>query len=139
MITQLVYASARKPNCTSGEIEKIVQSCKKNNGPMNVTGVLLYSKSHFVQYLEGNYKTIFGLYDKIKTDDRHGNVVLISTGVVEDRLFPSWQMGSKYFNTEEVSFNSDITVAEAKLFNDILMGNGPNNTKTIGIIKKIFK
>ncbi|MEQ9165113.1 MAG: BLUF domain-containing protein, partial [Fulvivirga sp.] len=48
MLSQLVYVSNRKPNCTEEEIEKILASCKKNNPPLNITGILLYSDKKFI-------------------------------------------------------------------------------------------
>jgi Sensors of blue-light using FAD len=58
MLSQLVYVSNRKANCTEAEIEKILASCKKNNPPLNITGVLLYSDIKFIQLVEGEYKVI---------------------------------------------------------------------------------
>jgi hypothetical protein len=78
MLSQLVYVSNRKPNCSGEEIEKILESCKKNNAPLNITGVLLYSETKFIQLVEGDAKVIAGLYDKIKKDNRHSNPMMIS-------------------------------------------------------------
>ena len=74
MLSQLVYVSIRKPQCTEEEIQKILDACKRNNQGKDITGVLLYSGTHFVQYLEGDFKKINELYDNIKSDVRHKNV-----------------------------------------------------------------
>jgi hypothetical protein len=64
MLSQLTYVSNRNPNCTNEEIEKILLSCKENNPSLEVTGVLLYSETKFIQMVEGNSKTILELYEK---------------------------------------------------------------------------
>ncbi len=51
---QLVYTSVRKPGCDDYEIKKILESCKRNNPSKDITGVLLHSENHFIQYLEGS-------------------------------------------------------------------------------------
>ena len=70
-IFQLVYTSKRLPNCTDEEIEKILNSCKKNNAPQNITGLLLLAGDKFIQCLEGDKARVTAVYDKIKNDDRH--------------------------------------------------------------------
>lgn len=136
MLSNLVYVSVRKSNCTQEEIQKILDACKRNNGDIDTTGVLLYSDTHFIQYLEGEYKTILGLYDKIKQDDRHKNVVLITTGQIENRLFPSWQMGAKKINQDKIQFETSLSKEEANEFNQIL--GGKENSKAISLMQKFF-
>lgn len=92
MLSQLVYVSNRKPSCTPAEIEKILQACKKNNPPLNITGVLLYSDTKFIQLVEGESKVIMDLYDKIKLDSRHSNPMMIAYGPIATKAFPSWHI-----------------------------------------------
>ena len=77
MLSQLIYTSIRTSECTDSEIDKILDSCKRNNFGIDITGVLLYSDKIFIQYLEGNSKLILELYDKIKLDKRHKNAMLM--------------------------------------------------------------
>jgi hypothetical protein len=139
MLSHLVYVSVRKPNCTEEEIENILAACKRNNAGLDITGVLLYSGTHFLQYLEGDYKEISGLYEKIKKDDRHKNVVLITTGPIKERTFPTWEMGSKKINEGKVEFQTDIDKEEAKTFQDIMSGKNQEGNKALKLIKKFFK
>jgi hypothetical protein len=138
MLSHIVYVSVRKPECSEEEIQKILTACQNNNGKIDVTGVLLYSDTQFVQYLEGDYKQIIGLYDKIKTDDRHRNAVLISSSPISERSFPTWQMGSRRFSADRIAYKTDISKSEEQIFNRILSGNA-SDTKAITIIRKFFK
>lgn len=138
MLSHLVYVSNRRPNCSEEEIGKILSACKKNNAGLDITGVLLYSDTHFVQYLEGEYKEIIGLYDRIKGDSRHKNPVLITSAPIQKRLFPSWQMGSKKL-AESIDFRTDITVSDKNLFQDILAGKAQEGNRAFQLIEKVFK
>lgn len=138
MLSHLVYVSVRQPSCTDQEIEKILASCKKNNAGLDITGVLLYSDTQFVQYLEGEYKEISALYDRIKSDPRHKNAVLITSAPIQKRLFPSWQMGSKKLGSS-VDFKTDITASDKELFKDILAGKVQEGSRTFQLIEKFFK
>lgn len=137
MLSNLVYVSVRQANCTPKEIDKIIESCKKNNGAFDITGVLLYSDKQFVQYLEGEYKEIFALYDKIKKDDRHKNVALISSGKIDKRSFPSWQMGNKKVDFDSIEFRTEMDDVEQSEFNKILAGK--ETSKGLTLLKKFFK
>jgi hypothetical protein len=139
MLSHLVYVSVRKKECTDEEIDKILAACKRNNPKLSITGVLLYSKTHFLQYLEGEYKEIIGLYEKIKSDERHKNVVLITTSAIKERTFPSWEMASKQIDEENVEFQTDLSKEEANSFQEILAGKNQEGNRSLQLIKKFFK
>ncbi|MGM0581991.1 MAG: BLUF domain-containing protein [Bacteroidota bacterium] len=139
MLSHLVYVSVRKKECTDEEIDKILAACKRNNPKLDITGVLLYSKTHFLQYLEGDYKEISSLYEKIKPDNRHKNVVLITTGPINERTFPSWEMGSKEIDEDKIEFQTDLSNEEAKTFQDIISGKDQEGNRSLQLIKKFFK
>lgn len=137
MLYQLIYASVRLTECSDLEIKKILDSANRNNGKYNITGVLLYSQSKFLQVLEGSKDEILGLYDKIKEDKRHKNVIMISLKPIDQRYFPSWQMGSKQVNTDTYDFLSYMSSSEQQEFKALFKGEQSNNA--IAVINKLFK
>lgn len=139
MASNLVYVSERKPNCTEDEIQKILASCKRNNTDLDITGVLLYSDKYFVQYLEGEFSKIFGLYDKIKKDTRHRNVIMISASVIEERSFPSWQMGCKKFDYDSITYETAMSSEEKEQFKAILSGTSFTGNRALDLMKKFFR
>lgn len=138
MLSQLVYVSNRKPSCTQEEIDKILSSCKKNNPALNITGVLLYSDTKFIQLVEGDAKVIMQLYDKIKSDSRHSNTMMISYGPIKDKAFPSWHMGTKKLTTDTIDFTTDITSDDKVIFDKILTGKEENGQRVLSLLKKFF-
>lgn len=139
MLAHLVYVSARKRNCTDEEIEKILEACKVNNGPLDITGVLLYSDTKFIQYVEGKPTALLGLYDKIKKDSRHEKAVMISYNPITKRIFPSWQMGSLKFTSDDISFITDITEQDKDIFQKVISGTETDGTKVRDLLVKFFK
>lgn len=138
MLSQLVYVSNRKPNCTAAEIDKILTSCKKNNPPLDITGILLYSETKFIQLVEGEAKVIMGLYDKIKADDRHSNTMMIAYSPIKEKSFPSWHMGSKKLTSSDVEFNTEISAEDKVIFDGLMTGKEENGQKVLGLLKKFF-
>jgi hypothetical protein len=139
MLSQLVYVSNRKATCTDIEIQKILDSCKKNNPSLDITGILLYSDKKFIQLVEGESKTLNQLYDKIKQDSRHENCMLISYGPIKSKAFPSWHMGSRSIAGSEVDFKTVISDDDKKIFSDLLAGKEEKNgERVLGLLKKFF-
>ncbi len=138
MLSQLVYVSNRKANCTEAEIEKILASCKKNNPGLGITGVLLYSDTKFIQMVEGDAKVITTLYDKIKLDNRHSNCMMISYNPITEKSFPSWHMGARKIAGKDVDFKTDISKEDKDIFNSILTGKEENGMRVLNLLKKFF-
>jgi len=137
MLSQLIYLSYRNENCSDEEIEKILSVSIKKNETKQVTGVLLYSSSNFIQVLEGEKDELLAIYDKIKKDERHRMVVMISLRIIDKRSFPSWQMGSKKFDTNSYEFISKMEEQTVNEFKNLLKGD--NQINAIDIINKFFK
>lgn len=134
---KLIYSSTRQPNCTDKDIQDILESCKKNNPNYDVTGVLLHSEHRFIQYIEGSSERVIGLYDKIKDDKRHKNVVMLSYAPIKERLFPSWHMG--YRSMDNVKFQSDITKEDKDVFESMIAGEKLEGDLGISLLKKFFQ
>ncbi len=139
MLSHLAYVSVRKNNCTEDEIKKILAACEKNNPPLDITGVLLYSDSRFIQYVEGEAVKLTALYDKIKNDARHERVVMISYSPIPNKIFPSWHMGAKKIESKSVDFLTDITQEEKATFNKILNNEQEPGDKVRSMLARFFK
>ena len=138
MLSQLVYVSNRSSKCRQEELDMILDSCKRNNPSLNITGILLYSDSKFIQLVEGEAKTLMELYDKIKKDERHNNPMMISYGPIKEKSFPSWHMGTKDISRNTIDYLSNITSGDKATFNSIIKGNEENGKKVLHLLKKFF-
>jgi len=138
MLSQLVYVSNCKSNCTREEIDHILASCEKNNPSLNVTGILLYSDLKFIQLVEGEARTLMNLYVKIKMDERHSNPMMISYGPIKEKSSPSWHMGTKNISTHAMECTSKNSGADKIIFNKILSGGKEDGQKVLNLLKKFF-
>lgn len=136
---RLVYTSARKPNCTDEEIEKILNSCKRNNPGKNLTGVLLHSEKRFLQYLEGDKDELQQLYDLIHKDDRHAGVNRRDFTKIEERMFPRWSMSYEDLSKNIIEFNTQLTEKDKALFRELVHGDGVIPNRGVRLIKTFFE
>ncbi len=93
MLVRLMYVSRASDSVNQNELVAILKKSKANNVGIGVTGVLCFSAGIFLQVLEGGRSAVSALYNKIATDPRHHDVVLLSYEEVTERSFAGWSMG----------------------------------------------
>ena len=100
---RLIYKSRSVQPLDWDIVHDITDKSEANNESCGVTGVLLASRNHYLQVLEGNFESINQIFRRIVKDDRHCDLSLISFSVVDARLFAGWGMrgiGAFDFNKE---------------------------------------
>ena len=73
-------------------INDIVEQSKDLNREFKITGVLIATRTHFLQALEGDYSSVNRTFFRITSDPRHEDLELVSFGPLEGRLFDDWVM-----------------------------------------------
>ncbi|MFK7951914.1 MAG: BLUF domain-containing protein [Ekhidna sp.] len=119
---RLVYTSARLKNCTDEDIEQILEVSRRNNGKINVTGILIHTDDRFLQVLEGDKEVIMKLYHKIEKDDRHGGSNMRFCEPVKERHFSDWEMAGKKID-KSVEFKTDINDKKRKHYDSMMDGD----------------
>jgi hypothetical protein len=71
---------------------KILMQARVNNRTNGLTGVLCFGDGCFFQCLEGEENAIDKLALKIKEDNRHCDLTVLSRKVIETRSFERWEM-----------------------------------------------
>ncbi len=90
---RLIYASRMTETCEMESLQEILQVSRKNNSAANITGVLIYDPSFFLQCLEGPKEVVNKLYQKVLADDRHKDETLLEYANIQERTFGNWTMG----------------------------------------------
>jgi hypothetical protein len=93
MLVRLMYASRAAASVDHEALLAILKKSKLNNTSSGVTGLLCYSGGIFLQVLEGGRAAVSQLYNRIASDPRHTDVVLLSYEEIGERCFAGWSMG----------------------------------------------
>ncbi len=88
------------------EIRHILETARKNNSKVNVTGALLFSTDHFAQVLEGPQEAVEAIFERIQHDTRHGDVTILESLTSEQRDFSEWSMA--YVSPEECALTPEV-------------------------------
>jgi hypothetical protein len=91
----LIYTSRALNDFSGPDLQKLLVLSRLNNGGANVTGMLIYRDSAFLQVLEGEKTAVREVFNRIEADLRHARVdVLIEReSMGEHRAFGKWSMG----------------------------------------------
>ena len=90
---QVVYTSKARSDVNEAQIVDIHAKALSNNAQKGITGMLLYTKSTFLQVIEGEVDAIDCLMEKIKSDTRHSDVEILVRNSIKQREFTNWSMG----------------------------------------------
>jgi len=90
---QLIYISTSTNSPSETELVDLLERARSRNLRRNITGMLLYSNSTYLQVLEGEAKDVLGLYDAICIDPRNEGNVILRESEIPVRDFPGWSMG----------------------------------------------
>jgi hypothetical protein len=97
----IVYVSVSSHTMSDDELKTLLAECRANNGPHNITGMLLYRDGFFIQALEGEESEVEPLYEAIRKDPRHTNVLTVYKNAIETRSFTNWAMGFNKFTAAD--------------------------------------
>ncbi|GAB4522683.1 MAG: hypothetical protein OHK0046_35590 [Anaerolineae bacterium] len=102
-VINLIYGSSASTMMSDEELLDILQTSRRNNARLGVTGMLLYKDGNFLQVLEGEEDVVMSLYEKIAQDPRHHQVLTILKRPVEKREFAEWEMG--FYNISKADYS----------------------------------
>ena len=95
-LCRLIYYSRNRGGMSPSELDKMVAqilaASRRNNARVAVTGALMFNAGCFAQVLEGPRSAVEQTFERIQQDERHGDVTVLSFGLVDKRSFDRWSM-----------------------------------------------
>jgi len=104
-LVQLTYISVARRPMAENDLLQILEKSRDNNLHYDITGMLLFRDSYFIQALEGEQRIVRDLFQRIAADERHHHVLEIGTDEINARDFDNWSMGFNYANNTQVNFS----------------------------------
>jgi len=118
-IQQLTYISTRHPQMDPREIERILDSSRRNNRRDGITGFLLFNGKRFLQHLEGPPEAVQAAFARIGADPRHRAVVVLGRKDVEHRVFAKWAMAFEQVDSKAPEHKRSLVAQVEALVADI--------------------
>ena len=128
---QLIYGSTAVKPFTSPELVELLNKARQKNERLNITGLLLYFDSSFIQVLEGDAAAVDGLMESIKADERHEGIAIFFREEVTNREFPDWEMAFLQISDDDIAKLPGYSeVLKQRTLNSRLFADNPSKAKT---------
>jgi len=143
MLYSIIYISEAAVPLGTDELGLLLEQARTNNLRDDITGMLLYIQRHttqpggrFMQVLEGEKEVLQSVYAKIKVDERHKNVILVSGETIRHRSFTSWSMGFKMLEAKDFTMIPGyINICDSK----VLLRKLSGVSKPINYLKSFYQ
>ncbi len=89
---RIIYKSRSVAPLNWDIVRGITSASEVNNAALGVTGILLASRTHYLQALEGNFEDVNAVFRRIVRDNRHTDLSLVGFSLIDARLFGGWGM-----------------------------------------------
>ncbi|GAA3031158.1 BLUF domain-containing protein [Microbacterium dextranolyticum] len=96
----LIYMSTATSPAMPEDLEALLVQSRANNVDEDITGMLLYRRGRFLQFLEGPETAVRALLDRIRADPRHTGIRVLLDGYSPERQLPDWTMGYERISAE---------------------------------------
>ncbi len=127
----LSYVSTVNPDLSTIDINELMEYVKIHNNDIGITGILIYSEGNFFQVLEGEKEIVKMMFERIKKDPRHYNVIKMLDKEIDNYSF------SKY-HAPFMVISSDYNHEEFQKFLKKEKTHNPEHFKSISYLAQKF-
>jgi hypothetical protein len=92
MLRRIAWSSVPSSSFSAARLGEIVAPARWNNKANDVSGMLLYTGTHFLEILEGEESVLNEMWSRLVLDDRHASLVRIGDEACNERRFADWKM-----------------------------------------------
>jgi hypothetical protein len=132
MLKTICYKSQANANLNLLEFEALFNQTQLKNNSHNITGVLVKRDDVFFQILEGNPIIIDTVYEEIKKDHRHFNILELLNKSISQLSFKSFDIGYAVIK------DTDTLYGLQKFVSDLQQNNIENSPLFLQIIEELL-
>ncbi|MEO8937102.1 MAG: BLUF domain-containing protein [Burkholderiaceae bacterium] len=115
----IVYRSRAVFALSDVDLFYLLAHSRESNKVNGITGVILYDRGHFFQWLEGTNQQLGRLWNKVRADKRHTDIAVLADQQVPVRLFEGWSMQFAHRDQQHESIVDGFVVADPALLDDL--------------------
>jgi len=129
------YLSTANRDLNQEEVAELLDLTQIRNNTAGVNGLLIYSDGNFFEVIEGEESKIKALFENIKEDPRHRNIMMVFEKNIDKPLFDDKDANfisenTKYRQMEVENFLyyiKDLNESTQKAVKNILVAMGENS------------
>lgn len=134
-ISAVIYRSRAVQRPADIDLFYLLAQARSRNKSLGLSGLLLYDRGFFFQWLEGGDAELGQVWNSIRRDPRHTDVEVLADQGIPVRLFSDWTMGFAHRDRSHEHVVDDFTVADPGTLDDLHL----NPAKTASILAAFSK
>ncbi len=140
-LSVIVYRSRSVFAQTDLDLFYLLAHARERNKIAGLTGVILYDRGHFFQWIEGTNQELGRTWNRIRNDSRHSDIRLLADQEIPVRLFDGWSMQLAHRDREHEGIAEGFVVTNASLLDDLHLNPGkvPNILASFSKLGGAFK
>ena len=91
-LSAVAYKSRATPHCSDVDLYYLLAQARARNDASDLTGMLVYDRGYFFQWLEGPTEALRTVWASIHADPRHAQLEVVFDDDRPRRLFDGWDM-----------------------------------------------
>ena len=123
-LSVIVYRSRALFAPTDVDLFYLIAHARERNKALGLSGVILYDRGHFFQWLEGANKALGAVWTSIRGDTRHSDVRVLADQEIPVRLFEGWSMRLAHRQHEHDGISEGFVVTSAAVLDDLHLNPG---------------
>ena len=128
-LSALVYRSRATTAQSDVDLFYLLAQARQANQRTGLSGMLLYDRGWFFQWIEGPTDALGATWNRIRRDPRHRDLVVITDQTVPVRLFADWHMRFAHRDRQHDSVFEGFVLADPDLLDDLHLN--PEKTPNI--------
>ena len=125
----LVYRSRATAPQTDVDLFYLLAQARQLNEKAGLSGMLLYDRGWFFQWIEGPTEALGVTWNRIRRDPRHQDLTVITDQPVPVRLFADWHMRFAHRDRQHDAVFEGFVVADPDMLDDLHLN--PEKTPNI--------
>jgi len=129
------YLSTANRDLNQEEVAELLELTQIRNNNAGVNGLLIYSDGNFFEVIEGEESKIKALFENIKEDPRHRNIMMVFEKNIDKPLFDDKEANFISENTKHrqmevenfLYYIKDLDESTQKAVKNILVAMGENS------------
>ncbi|MBR0656245.1 BLUF domain-containing protein [Plastoroseomonas arctica] len=118
-LATVVYRSRSVAPLPGPELQHLIQTAQSRNHAESITGVMLYDKTHFFQWLEGPPEGIERVMHSIHNDPRHTDLEILARRSAVARKFIGWDMKLAAPDANALDWRDDVIEPPADIIESL--------------------
>ncbi len=118
-LSAIVYRSRAIEVFSDIDLFYLLAHARENNAKLGISGIVLYDRGYFYQWIEGHDQALGRVWNAIRADPRHTDVQVLIDQQIPTRLFAGWSMQFAHRDRQHEPVVDGFVVADTALLDDL--------------------